>query len=184
MDIYAPDMQKPHRLEFWGDEVTASTALTLFPAAGRGGEKIYLSRPGSAVRRHRGRRKAAAPALSRQSPPMRKLWPAPWTATSRRWTRVRCPPPWTNIWRCGTKSRRRSLNISTRPSCSSTSQAPCARPPKAWSSASERRSRACWKRVCWPPGWTVSTRTPRICCTRRRSGMPWCVKILPAPSRT
>ncbi|MFQ8832819.1 MAG: hypothetical protein ACLR7U_08050 [Ruthenibacterium lactatiformans] len=48
------------------------------------------------------------------------------------------------------ESRRRSLNISTRPSCSSTSQAPCARPPKAWNSASERRSRACWKKCAGP----------------------------------
>ncbi len=36
VDIYAPDMQKPHRLEFWGDEVDSIHSFDLVPSGGKG----------------------------------------------------------------------------------------------------------------------------------------------------
>lgn len=44
VDIYAPDMQKPHRLEFWGDEVDSIHSFDLVSQRREGAvKKIYLS---------------------------------------------------------------------------------------------------------------------------------------------
>lgn len=186
VDIYAPDMQKPHRLEFWGDEVDSIHSFDLVSQRREGAvKKIYLS-PAREVLF--GDTEAAArllrTALSKAKPAyaealadamdgdLKALDAGTMPAAMDKYLALRYEKPAT------------IFEYFDAPSCSSTSQAPCARPPKAWNSASERRSRACWKRVCWPRAGPF-LRGHRVSAARDgEAGMPWCVKILPAPSRT
>ena len=47
VDIYAPDMQKPHRLEFWGDEVDSIHSFDLVSQRREGAVKKFIfPRPG------------------------------------------------------------------------------------------------------------------------------------------
>lgn len=176
---YAPDMQKPHRLEFtFGATGPAITALTLFPsAAGRAVVAIF-PRPGSAVRRLCRRRPPQGCGAFQQSPPMRKLWPTPWTATS-----LALVPDGYDARRHGQisgaavrKAGDDLRNISTRPSCSSTEPSAdaseVAKGRETWNSASEA-FRAPVEEVCWPRAGPFHEDTAYLLHPRSRSGMPW-----------
>ena len=81
VDIYAPDMRQPARIEYWDDEIDSLASFDLPPTR---------QRPSAPPRR-----KPAASA----APPSKR----PWSPTSPSWTAASCPRLWTNTTVCGTR---------------------------------------------------------------------------------
>lgn len=101
VDIYAPDMRQPARVEYWDDEIDSLASFDLLTQRRDGAlEKIYLS-PAREVLPTRQRpfapprRKPGASA----APPSKR----PWSPTSPSWTAASCPRLWTNTTVCGTR---------------------------------------------------------------------------------
>ncbi len=105
VDIYAPDMRQPARVEYWDDEIDSLASFDLLTQRRDGAlEKIYLSPPVRCC-------SAAPPTRRRPSAPPRRKPAAsaappskrPWSPTSPSWTAASCPRLWTNTTVCGTR---------------------------------------------------------------------------------
>ena len=106
VDIYAPDMRQPARVEYWDDEIDSLASFDLLTQRRDGAlEKNSIFPPPV-------RCCSAAPPTRRRpsAPPRRK--PAasaappskrPWSPTSPSWTAASCPRLWTNTTVCGTR---------------------------------------------------------------------------------
>ena len=105
VDIYAPDMRQPARVEYWDDEIDSLASFDLSSSGGTVRWKKSIFPPPV-------RCCSAAPPTRRRpsAPPRRK--PAasaappskrPWSPTSPSWTAASCPRLWTNTTVCGTR---------------------------------------------------------------------------------
>ena len=105
VDIYAPDMRQPARVEYWDDEIDSLASFDLLTQRRDGALKKSIFPPPV-------RCCSAAPPTRRRpsAPPRRK--PAasaappskrPWSPTSPSWTAASCPRLWTNTTVCGTR---------------------------------------------------------------------------------
>lgn len=105
VDIYAPDMRQPARVEYWDDEIDSLASFDLLTQRRDGAlEKSIFPPPVRCC-------SAAPPTRRRPSaPPRRKPGASaappskrPWSPTSPSWTAASCPRPWTNTTVCGTR---------------------------------------------------------------------------------
>ena len=88
VDIYAPDMRQPARIEYWDDEIDSLASFDLLTQRRDGAlEKIYLSPPARCC-------SAARPTLPRPCARLRRKpaastaphWKRPWKPTCPSWT--------------------------------------------------------------------------------------------------
>ena len=106
VDIYAPDMKAPARIEFWDDEIDSLHSFDLATQRREDAlEKLYLS-PAREVLFGAPADAAALlrAALAKQRGKKRPPWPPACRPTWPCWTAAPCPPPWTSISRCATRS--------------------------------------------------------------------------------
>lgn len=105
VDIYAPDMRQPARVEYWDDEIDSLASFDLLTQRRDGAlEKSIFPPPVRCC-------SAAPPTRRRPSAPPRRRPAAsaappskrPWSPTSPSWTAASCPRLWTNTTVCGTR---------------------------------------------------------------------------------
>ena len=122
VDIYAPDMKAPARIEFWDDEIDSLHSFDLATQRREDAlEKLYLSparevlfgAPADAAallrdffrkRRYYGRLRCCGRRWPNSGAKKRPPWPPACRPTWPCWTAAPCPPPWTSISRCATRS--------------------------------------------------------------------------------
>ena len=186
VDIFAPDMKAPARIEFWGDEIDSLHSFDLATQRRDNPlEKLYLSParevlfgdPAGAAAllraylgRQRGRKKTAMAACMEADLAMLDGGALPIAVD--KYITVRYPnrpPSWTT-------SMIRCMSWRNRPPCGRRSAPP--------SSAGTRSSRACWRTVSSAPGWIPCTPRRAGCWPRRPGIPPSAPRTLPAACRT
>ena len=133
VDIYAPDMHQPARVEYWDDEIDSLASFDLLTQRRDGAlEKIYLS-PAREVLFG-----STADTADASAPPRKKPGASAAPPLKRRWRAASCPRPWTNTTACGMRRPPPSLTISAAPSSSSTRWAASGTPRRPPNSAAAR----------------------------------------------
>lgn len=143
VDLYAPDMPAPARIEFWGDEIDTIHSFDLVSQRRDAAlEKIYLSPPARCCSETRpGPPPCCAAPPRRRNPPPGTSWSRRWSRTSRCWTAGWCRWRWTNTCRCGMKRPPPSSTICPARRWCWTNTAPSGKRCTARPSARRRRSR-------------------------------------------
>ena len=105
VDIYAPDMRQPARVEYWDDEIDSLASFDLLTQRRdvRWKKSIFPPPVRCCSAAPPTRRRPSAPPRRKPAastaPPSKR----PWSPTSPSWTAASCPRPWTNTTVCGTR---------------------------------------------------------------------------------
>ena len=129
VDLYAPDMPKPCRIEFWGDEVDNIRTFDLVSQRREGAVKKSIFRLRARVLFGDTAETAARlrAAIGRAKGRGARQWSMPLRQTLPRWTRAPCPARWINTWACAMKSPALVLEYLSTRLCSFQNPAPSAR---------------------------------------------------------